>query len=74
MLGDKCFDSSVTFYLLLVVLQLPEFLGTGAQLDEKTTSGDPLDRNREYFQLKLSFCFHCLILHRKAIVKKAQIG
>lgn len=33
------------------VLQVPEILGSGAQIDEKTSVGDPLEGNREYIFL-----------------------
>lgn len=61
MSGESVLILQSTSYLLLVIFQVPESLGTGAQLDEKTTSGDPLDINREYLQLKLSF--YCSVFY-----------
>lgn len=36
------------FYLLKLFLQVPEALSSGAQLDEKTSTGNPFDGNRKY--------------------------
>lgn len=42
---------SLHFTYFLIILQVPETVDIEAQLDEKATSGDPLDRNREYFPI-----------------------
>lgn len=54
-LGDDVMVAQSTFYYFLIILQVPETIGTEAQLDEKTTSVDPLDRKREYFSIVIIF-------------------
>ena len=47
-------DVQPACYLLYIVLQVPETVDSGAQLDKKTSVADPLEGNRECISFLLS--------------------